>query len=247
MRYSRSIVFLVVMGSLISSCNERPIDAEGIVAKAYLAHGGKANWDKIDALNYQKESVVYDAEGTILVKHLQVHRYNFRPNFNATVNWEDGAQSHEIQFTDASASKYVDEELIEDKSVSESAYNSVNAARYTVSQPFKLSDTGVQLTYEGIDELEEGQKVHVVKASYNMENENHTDNDEWWYFFDLDTYLCLATMVHHGTTFSYIKNLEFDRSTNIVFNSHRKGYSVDSARNILYHQSEYFYRDYKIE
>jgi len=247
MRHLTSTVLVLLTIFLSSSCEEKPIDAASIVAKAYDAHGGKVNWDKINVLNYQKESVVYDAEGAIRVKSLQQHRYNFRPSFNATIDWEDNVQSHQIQFTDARALKYVDDELINDKSVTESAYNSVNAARYTVSQPFKLSDSGVQLTYEGIDELEEGQKVHVVKASYNMENENHTDNDEWWYFFDLDTYLCLATMVHHGTTFSYIKNLEFDRSTNIVFNSHRKGYSVDSARNILYHQSEYFYRDYKIE
>ena len=231
----------------ISSCKETALDAKSIVLKAYDAHGGKANWDKINVLNYEKEAVVYDAEGGIRVKSIQQHRYSYRPKFNATIDWKEGQQNHQIQFTDARALKYVDVELINDKTVTESAYNSVNAARYTVSQPFKLSDDGVQLTYEGIDVLEDGQQVHVVKASYDMENENHTDNDEWWYFFEVNTYLCLATMVHHGTTYSYIKNLEFDRSTDIVFNSHRKGYSVDSARNILYHQSEYFYRNYIIE
>lgn len=247
MRYPASIAWLIVIVSLISSCDEGITDAESIVAKAYSAHGGKENWDKMNTLNYQKQSVVYDASGVILVKNLQAHRYEFRPSFNANINWEDGGQSHQIQFTDAGALKFVDGELIKDKSVTESAYNAVNAARYTVSQPFKLSDEGVLLTYQGIDRLEEGQEVHVVKASYDIENENHTENDEWWYFFDVDTYLCLATMVHHGTTYSYIRNLKFDRTTNFVFNYHRKGYAVDSARNILYHQSEYFYTDYNIE
>jgi hypothetical protein len=247
MRYLTSTILVLLIIFLNYSCESKSLDAEVIVAKAYDAHGRKANWDKINVLNYQKESIVYDAEGAIRVKSLQEHRYNYRPKFNATIDWEEADQNHQIQFTDARALKYIDEELINDETVAESAYNSVNAARYTVSQPFKLSDKGVQLTYEGIDELEEGQQVHVVKASYNMENENHTDNDEWWYFFDVDTYLCMATMVHHGTTYSYIKNLKFDHSTNIVFNSHRKGYSVDSARNILYHQSEYFYRNYIID
>ena len=115
-----------------------------------------------------------------------------------------------------------------------------------MSQPFKLSDLGVILSFVGEDVLEEGQAVYVVQASYNTANENHTQSDEWWYFFDQSSYLCLATMVHHGSTYSYIKNLEFDRTTDIVFNAHRKGYAVDSARKILYHQSEYFYRNFEI-
>jgi len=247
MRHLTSSVLVFLTIFINYSCEEKSMDAQSIVAQAYDAHGGKANWDNINELRYVKESVVYNDDGTIRLKNKQEHYYTYKPYFVASIDWEVGNDLHQITYTDAAATKNVNGTLVNDQAVAESAYNAVNAARYTVSQPFKLSDKGVQLTYEGIDELEEGQKVHVVKASYNMENENHTDNDEWWYFFEVDTYLCLATMVHHGTTYSYIKNLEFDRSTNIVFNYHRKGYSVDSARNILFFQSEYFYRNYRIE
>ena len=222
------------------------VDVQEIVDKAYEAHGHKEMWDGLLALSYEKESKVYNADGSIRVNSLQQHRYEMMDGFKATVSWEAGADAHEIRYTDAGAEKLINGALITDETTKAKAYEAVNAARYTVSQPFKLSDPGVVLTYEGEDTLEEGERVHVVKASYSTENKNHSKNDEWWYYFDVDTYLCRATMVHHGTTYSYIKNLEYDRSTGFVLNYHRKGYAVDSARNILYHQSEYFYRNYKV-
>ena len=231
---------------LMNACSPSGTDVQDIVAKAYEAHGGKEVWDNLYSLRYEKESKVYNADGSVRVNTLQEHYYEMGPEFKAKVQWQAGEETHEINYTDAGAEKWVNGERVVDMDTEAKAYEAVNAARYTVSQPFKLSDPGVVLTYEGEDTLEEGQKVHVVKASYSTDNENHSKNDEWWYFFDVDTYLCLATMVHHGTTYSYIKNLEYDRSTGLVFNYHRKGYAVDSARNILYHQSEYFYRNYEI-
>ena len=231
---------------LLVACQEPPLTATDIVQKAYAAHG-KAKWDAISSLQYEKSSVVYAADGSIRLQNVQQHHYQIRPNFSAVIQWEADSAHHEIRYQEEQAQKWVNGERVEAASVEASSYNSVNAARYTVSQPFKLTDPGVVLTYEGIDELEEGEEVHVIKASYSTDNENHTQNDEWWYYFDRESFLCLATMVHHGTTYSYIKNLEYDRSTGIVFNHHRKGYAVDSARNILYHQSEYFYTRYKID
>lgn len=242
----RLFYLLLICCLFASACKEAPLDAETIVQKAYEAHGGKQTWDNLPSLHYEKQSTVYNADGSTRIQTLQQHHYEMGAEFWAVIHWIANDQEHEIRYTDAGAQKWVDGERIEDEKVEASAYESVNAARYTVSQPFKLSDPGVVLTYEGEDTLEEGERVHVIKASYSTENENHTKNDEWWYYFDVNSFLCLATMVYHGETYSYIKNLEYDRSTDIVFNYHRKGYAVDSERNVLYHQSEYFYRNYNL-
>lgn len=217
-----------------------------IVDKAYEAHG-KALWDELSLLRYEKQSKVYNADGSERVNSLQQHHYQFGKDFGAIVTWVVDGDRHEINYTDAGARKYVNGERVVSEKTEASAYESVNAARYTVSQPFKLNDPGVLLSYEGEEVLEDSLRVHVVKASYSTDNENHTKNDEWWYYFDVESFLCKATMVHHGTTYSFIRNLEYDTSTGIVFNYHRKGYAVDSARNILYHQSEYFYRNYMVQ
>lgn len=238
---------LLLLSILVLGCESPALDAETIVQRAYVAHGGKAVWDSIAELRYEKESVVYNADGTTRVQSLQEHHYRMNPEFSAVIEWQSGEGKHKIQYTDQGASKWVDTVEVTDLAIQASSYESVNAARYTVSQPFKLSDSGVLLSYEGVDTLEEGEQVHVIKAVYSTENENHTKNDEWWYYFDVDTYLCLATMVHHGSTYSYIKNLKYDHTTDIVFNYHRKGYAVDSTRKILYHQSEYYYRGYEIK
>ncbi|MFT6827932.1 MAG: hypothetical protein ACJAZV_001220 [Roseivirga sp.] len=242
----RYIIFLW-LGLLLVSCKPQGLDANAIIAKAYEAHGGKQVWDRIGTLKYQKESTVYNADGSTRVKSLQDHDYKMQPTFSAVIKWDDDTTHHQITLKDDSTQKWINGEELMDEKVRAAAEEIVYTALYTVSQPFKLSDPGVLLSYEGEDVLEEGQSVYVVKASYNTENENHTQSDEWWYFFDQSSFLCLATMVHHGSTYSYIKNLEFDRSTDIVFNAHRKGYAVDSVRNILYHQSEYYYLNYQIQ
>lgn len=242
MRYT----LLLLPMLLVSACNNRTLDADTIVQRAYTAHGGKVVWDNISELSYEKESVVYNADGSIRLKTLQQHRYRMKPEFSAVIEWQANGEAHRIEYKDSGARKWVNDVEQLDASIQASAYESVNAARYTVSQPFKLTDPGVVLSYEGLDRLEEGEQVHVIKAGYSTENKNHTKNDEWWYYFDVENYLCLATMVHHGSTYSYIKNLEYDHTTDIVFNYHRKGYAVDSTRKVLYHQSEYFYRDYKV-
>ncbi len=242
MRY----ILLLLSVLLVSACDDQTIDADTIVQRAYTAHGGKVVWDNISELSYEKESVVYNADGSTRLKTLQHHHYRMRPEFSAIIEWRSNGEAHRIEYSGSDARKWVDSTEITDQAIQASSAESVNAARYTVSQPFKLTDPGVALSYEGLDRLEEGEQVHVIKASYNTENENHTKNDDWWYYFDVETYLCLATMVHHGSTYSYIRNLEYDHTTDIVFNYHRKGYAVDSTRKVLYHQSEYFYRDYKV-
>lgn len=242
MRYTLFLLSIL----LISACNNQTIDADSILQRAYAAHGGKAIWDNISQLSYEKESVVYNADGSIRIKTVQRHEYIMNPEFSAVIEWESDAENHHIEYKGSSARKWVSGVEVTDPAIQVSSAESVNAARYTVSQPFKLTDLGVKLSYEGMDTLEEGEEVYVIKVGYSTENENHTKSDEWWYYFDVESYLCLATMVHHGSTYSYIKNLEYDHTTDIVFNHHRKGYAVDSTRKILYHQSEYFYRDYKL-
>ncbi|MCE7993243.1 MAG: hypothetical protein HEP71_14750 [Roseivirga sp.] len=239
-----STFFLAVL--FVSGCRGELIDVDTIVQKAYTAHGGKAIWDSISELSYEKESVVYNADGGTRFQNLQRHHYVMRPQFSAQLEWQSNDEEHRIEYTHVGARKWIDDVEVMDSVIQASSSESVNAARYTVSQPFKLTDPGVILSYEGMDILEAGEQVYVIKASYSTDNENHTKSDEWWYYFDVDTYLCLATMVHHGSTYSYIKNLEYDYSTDIVFNYHRKGYAVDSTRKVLYHQSEYYYHDYKL-
>lgn len=236
---------LIIICACLLSCKYEP-DLNEILENAYKVHGGKEAWDALESLSYEKESTVFDADSSVRFQSLQQHYYQLSPQFQANIQWTQNGHEHEIYYTDAAAEKRVGGIRVNDAAVEASAYESVNAARYTVSQPFKLSDPGVELTYEGKDTLEDGEPVFVVKATYSTENENHSVNDEWWYYFDVGTYRCLATMVHHGQTYSYIKNLSFDESTGFVLHHHRKGYAVDSLRNVLYYQSEYFYRGYHI-
>ena len=154
------IIFLSV---ILFSCQPE-VDVQSIVDKAYAAHG-KALWDDLSALHYEKQSTVYNADGSVRVNSLQQHHYEFGPEFWAIVHWESDGEAHEINYTDAGAKKYVNEEQVMDQNAEASAYEAVNAARYTVSQPFKLNDPGVVLSYEGEEVIEDSVRVHVVKAS----------------------------------------------------------------------------------
>jgi len=48
-------------------------------------------------------------------------------------------------------------------------------------------------------------------------------------------------MVHHGSTFSYIKNTKYENKTGLSLNAERKSYMTDSLRNVKFLRAHYEY------
>ena len=104
-------------------------------------------------------------------------------------------------------------------------------------------DKGTNLEYIGEDILADSSQVHVIMPTY---ADSEVGSDRWWYYFDKESNMLLANMVNHSPTYSYIINLSYDESTDIVFNAHRKSFFVDSLHNVRYLRAEYFYDNYTL-
>ena len=218
--------------------------ADDIVQQSIEKHGGWDSWQNLKSISYSKTIILFDSAGMVESKVTQKHNYKLIPELKGTIEWVIDADTMLIKYSEDEAQKFINGKPDPDPESAILAKNSFFSAFYVLFQPFKLMDEGTQLNFIGADTLENNLKVNIVQPVYKGAT---SEDDRWWYYFDEQTNLLAANMVNHGTTFSLIVNLEYDSTTTITFNAHRKSFFVDSLRNVNYLKAEYFYEDYIIE
>ncbi len=218
---------------------------KSVLKNAIDRAGSIENWYRLKEISYQKHSVLYFSDESVESDVVQQHVYQMSPEFEADISWEKEGDKHLLQYTSLETKKFVNDTL---QQVDEEALRqSVMSAIYVLGMPFKLLDQGVQLTYKGITDIE-GMTAHAIEARYSSEeNENHSTNDLWWYYFGEEDFNFLGAMVYHAPTYALIRNLQFDESTAIKFHAHRKSYRTDSLRNKEYLRAQFWYTDYQIK
>lgn len=255
-------IFRVLLLSLLAACTqtkqETPAAPPKVDPYAHISDGkikeilkaaidvsGTIDvWRDLKEIRYQKHSVLYLSDGSEESNVIQQHVYRMSPEFEADITWEVDDDRHYLQYTSQAAKKFVNDTLQEANE--ESLRQSVMSAIYVLGMPFKLLDEGVMLTYEGITDFE-GFQAHAIEARYSSdENKNHSTDDLWWYYFDVQNSSFLGAMVYHAPTYAMIRNLEFDQSTPIKFHKHRKSYRTDSSRNIEYLRAQFWYDKYEV-
>ncbi len=113
------------------------------------------------------------------------------------------------------------------------------AAEFVYWQPYKLLEAASLWHYAGTDTLEDGTKVEVVEIQYL--NPDGSNGNTWWFYFNSITYRLEGNMVHHGTTYSYIRNLVFEDQSGLSLNAKRVSYRCDKDRNIEFVRAQYDY------
>ena len=217
--------------------------ATKLVNQSIEAHGGFESWTKLREISYKKTTTLFDSIGEIESKIIQMHKYTLQPSLNGTIEWQAGEDLIKIIYSDGLGTKYVNDIAELDSGSMVSATNTFMSSFYVLFQPWKLLDGGTKLDYLGIDTLENAGPVHVIMPTYGERKEG---DDIWWYFVDVDTKRVLANMVDHTGRKSLISNLEYDTTTELVFNYHRKSHFVDDDRKVKYLRAEYFYEDFQL-
>jgi hypothetical protein len=252
---SNNYLFLGII-FVVLSCGQKPESkqylaeettskkAGEIVSLSIEKHGGLSTWKNLESISYYKSIILFDSLGVIESKVTQHHYYQLKPELTGTISWLVDGDSLKIEYANNEATKYVNGLAEISPESLNSAKNSFLSSFYVLFQPFKLMDEGTELNYVGVDTLESDVVVNVIQPSYTGAKPG---DDKWWYYFDIKTNRLLANMVNHSPTYSYIVNLSYDESTEIIFNAHRKSYFVDSLRNVRYLRAEYFYDDYIIK
>ena len=222
-------------------------EAAKLLEKAIDGAGGLEAWKQIKSLRFKKYFALYTEEGETEQEALQNHEYEMGATTNAKITWIDGEDRHLLTYQDGEAEKFINDTRLEDVD-RQALINSVLSATFVVQTPFNLLDPGVELAYDGTDELHDGQKVEVLRATYNPgEHSNHSTPDTWWHFFDAESYHPLGYMVRHADHYSFVQNLELLEAGGIVFPKVRKSYRADENKNLKYLRAEYDYGEYAIE
>lgn len=223
--------------------NETPISqGKEIVLASIGRHGGNETWNNLKEISYKKTFLLFDSLGAQESSTTQYHRYQLMPDLQGSIEWISNGDSISIKFKRREATCYVNGEALLDSASRISSDNTAKAALFVLFQPFKLLESGVELSYLGIDTLSNGRVVDVIQPTFGKLKEG---DDIWWFYFDVETKELVANMVKHLDHHSYIENLKFDTSLPLTFHAHRKSYFTDNLRNVNYLRAEYFYEDFE--
>jgi len=197
-------------------------EAGNVVRKAIERVGGWESWASKDNFSFYKKITHLDSTGTVEKSVRQHHTYNLKNMFKARMEWTIGDDEFLIINNGEEAKKYKNgEELIDDRSKNE-AWNSSYGSHYVIGIPYKLTDPGVTLTYEGIDTVILAKPVHSVKVEYAEGAGSTGGMHQWWYYFDEDTYDLAGNFLDYGeghsiTTYEVFEEVEGHRFHNKRF------------------------------
>ena len=236
-----SIVASIVCLLLFNHC-KTPNEATVLLEKSINAHGGKALWENVSAIRYNKKTVFYFEDGTVEKVVDQQHFNRFNP-FYASQQWASETGTYFATMASEELQLTLDNQPINNAEEIAAAQNSIQGAFYVFWQPYKLLDPDTQLEYLGPKKLFTNQQTVVLKATYPM-----TDStDIWYYFLDQQNYRVVASAVDHDGRISLITNDAYEEKTGLFLNQKRSSYFVDQNFVPRYLRASYDYQIVSID
>lgn len=199
-----------------------------IISQAIKEAGGWENWANIKTLSYTKVIQQYDSTGAKKKEVRQFHQYQLNP-LKVRFDWKEQGDKYTIINNGQQAWKYKNGKEMTGESDVNNAYNTSYGSHYTICMPFKLTDPGTVLTYEGTDTLPNGHEAHVIKTSYKDGAGSAAGMHTWWYYFDTDTNMLAANLLDYGDGFSYTQYEAFAEVQGIKINKQRKSSAANAA------------------
>ena len=245
MRKIKKIYYLFFVLVALTGCQEKTAQPQAeiyppdrlpdnqageVVKKAMKYAGGWDQWATKKTFSFYKNITSYDSTGQAIKTVRQLHQYRLKPGFGARMTWELDGKKYTIINNGQQAWKYENgRELTDDQSKNE-AWNSSFGSNYVVSMPYKLTDPGVILTYDGLDTLENEKVVHALKVSYEKGAGSSGGYHTWWYYFDRDTYDLAANYLNHGKGYSYTEYKTFTDVNGLRIHEKRHSHASDENK-----------------
>lgn len=221
-------------------------NVQRILMKAITYAGGMNAWQELKTIAYQKDGILFEADGTIESATSQYHVYEMTPAFSAQISWQKDSSDHLLEYSPKGIYKYVNEtQVVGDE---QALQGSVMSALFVLGMPFKLLDPGVMLYYQGKVMFKDSVEAEVIQAVYEdaASYADRTSNELWWFYFDPETGKFLGSKVYHAPTYALIENSSFAEDLPIQFPAYRKSYRVDSLGKIQYLRAVFRYSAYSL-
>jgi len=220
-------------------------EAGKIVRSAIRGAGGWDSWVSKKTLSYIKVMQFMDSTGSIKRELHQLHQYQLQPNIKVRISWEEAGDKYVIVNNGQQAWKLKNGKEQKEQSDIGHAWNSSFGSQYVMCMPFKLTDPGVVLTYEGLDTLAKGEIVHSIKVTYEEGAGSAAGMHTWWYYFDVDNFTPVANFLDYGDGYDFTRYEAFAEVDGIQLNKERESYHTDARRNLKYVTTRYRNEDIK--
>tara|TARA_B100000497_G_C7683933_1_gene414135 strand:- start:1733 stop:2317 length:585 start_codon:yes stop_codon:yes gene_type:complete len=160
----------------------------------------------------------------------QLHQYDLGDHFRAKMTWLVDDGNFVIINNGKEAKKYKEGVELTDKKSMNEAWNSSYGSHYVISMPYKLTDPGVILTYEGIDENVLDKPVHALKVEYAKDAGSTGGMHLWYYYFDKNTYDLAGNYLDYGEGHSVTTYEVFEDVEGMRFHNRRFSYSSNENK-----------------
>ena len=226
--------------NIISPLDRLPDNEAGAVVKKAIDYvGGWEAWENKNTFSFYKNITHIDSTGEIERTQRQLHQYQLHPQFKARMTWEDKGKKYVIINNGVQAKKYEDGKEMTDDQSKNQAWNSSFGSNYVVSMPFKLTDPGVILKYEGIDSTTLKKPVHSLKVEYEKGAGSTGGMHIWWYYFDEKTYDLVGNYLDYGNGHSLTTYETFENVDGIRIHEKRFSHIATADKKIVHLRTIY--------
>lgn len=214
-------------------------EAGKVIHKAIDFAGGWDTWSNKTTFSFYKVIEYLDSTGQKERSLRQLHQYQLSPQFKARLSWEENGDKFLIINKGDQAWKYKNGEEMTDQRSKNQAWNSSFGSNYVVSMPFKLTDPGVILSYDGLDTLTEGKIVHAVKVEYEPGAGSTGGMHTWWYYFDKETCDLVANYLDYGEGHSFTSYEIFTKVDGIRIHQKRHSHISNAQKEVKHLRTVY--------
>lgn len=226
--------------SALSPFDQLPDNEAGNIVRKAIENAGEWNsWVDKKTLSFTKTTQYFDSTGNMKRELVQLHQYQLQPQIKMRITWQDKGDEYIILNNGQQAWKIKNGQLLTEDSDINSAWNSSFGSQYVMCMPYKLTDPGVVLKYDGLDTLVNGKIVHAIKTTYEKGAGSSAGFHTWWYYFNKNDYSLAANFLDFGNGFDYTQYEAFSENDGIKLNSERHSYHTDRDRDIKYLTSIY--------
>lgn len=236
--YFGFFLFLSLLG-----CQESELKGEEIIKNSIEAHGGLDTWKSIKQLSFDKETTLFLEDGSVELKTNQFQLFRFDRKLFGKIEWEQNENDIQIIYENDEIKKLVNDSLVKDDLELQKAENSFWAAFHVACKPFDLIGEHVSLK-RAMDYDIDGKLFYAVDVIYAGDNEK---SDKWAYIIDKETFKVKANKIVLSDHSSLVDNLTFDKTTDFIFNAHRKSFRLNEIGEKTYLRAEYFYSNYDVQ
>jgi hypothetical protein len=210
-----------------------PDNAAGdLIRRSIESSGGWDKWQEKKTLTYNKIIQSFDSAGNKVREVTQLHQYRLNPSFQARISWEADGNEYVIINNGSEAAKFINGKRSHAQGDINQAWNSSFGSHYVMSMPFKLTDPGVILQYNGLDSLPNSKNDAMVQVDYEPGAGSAGGMHTWYYYFNPEDGALVANFLDYRDGYSYTEYSEFAEVGGIKLSKKRKSYPATAERKI---------------